>query len=168
MEQIWVGKSHKTIERTKPVNMIVIHGMGEFLKTDEGDVHASDFLKDIGLSAHALIEPNGNVLRMADTNEVCYHAKGYNAQSIGIELLLEGTYDYGSFIESIENGEDLYNANQLASAYEFCRRAIQWHPDITIENIVSHREIDYPRKKDPAKNFDMDHFREVIRKTIKT
>ena len=38
---------------------LIIHSMSEYIN----GVHASDFLDHIGLSAHFLIEPNGNLIK---------------------------------------------------------------------------------------------------------
>src|SRR3990167_1289205 len=77
----------------KPV-CLVVHAMGEHIKAD-GIIPAWDWLEQSGLSVHALIYPNGTVLRSAHDEDVAYHAgksrivigdktwEGLNAVSLG-------------------------------------------------------------------------------------
>src|SRR5210317_1860024 len=81
--------------------MIVVHSMGEFL-LDPHPIHATDFLEKIGLSAHALVAPSGNIYICRDDDQGAYHAKGYNTDSLGIEFLVAGHHNYGSFLETIK------------------------------------------------------------------
>ena len=81
--------------------MIVVHSMGEFI-LDPHPMHASDFLVKLGFSAHVLVEPSGDAIICRDDDQGGYHAKGYNTDSLGIEFLVEGHHDYGTFLEAIK------------------------------------------------------------------
>jgi len=68
---------------------IVIHAMGEYIDTEPVDYHAVDWLRKLGLSAHAFITPSGVVIRGRKDAQGAYHAKGYNAGSLGVEFLTD-------------------------------------------------------------------------------
>jgi hypothetical protein len=38
---------------------IIVHSMGEYIKTDKGAVEAYDFLESLKLSVHGFIHPDG-------------------------------------------------------------------------------------------------------------
>lgn len=135
---------------------IIIHAMGEFIKCDGSYLHAVDFLREIGLSAHALICPDGSIIQCRPIDKGAYHAKGHNTTSIGIEFLVPGPHDYGSFIETIKKPY-LTDAQYLAGV-ELCHK---WGEDL---NIVRHSDIDPQRKKDPGAGFPWDEFINDIRR----
>ena len=76
----------------------IIHAMGEYIKSPDSDVilHASDFLKEVGLSAHLLICPDGAIFQTRRFHERAYHALDHNDKTIGIEFLVEGIHDDSS------------------------------------------------------------------------
>lgn len=135
---------------------IVIHAMGEFIKCDGTYLHAVDFLREAGLSAHALICPDGSVIQCRPIDKGAYHAKGHNTTSIGIEFLVPGPHDYGSFIEAID--KPYITDAQFLAGIALCKK---WGEDL---NIVRHSDIDPQRKKDPGAGFPWDDFIDEIRR----
>ena len=82
---------------------IIVHAMGQHIVQDNDILFAPDFLDSVGLSAHCLIDPSGEVIRCRNDNEGAWHAKGFNTDSLGIEFLVEGVHDYASFLEAIKS-----------------------------------------------------------------
>jgi hypothetical protein len=48
--------------------------------------HCARILGKRKLSVHFLIDNDGTIYQMADTNDICYHAGGANKHSIGVEI----------------------------------------------------------------------------------
>ena len=48
--------------------------------------HCARILEERKLSVHFMIDNDGTIYQMADTNDICYHAKGANDLSIGVEI----------------------------------------------------------------------------------
>jgi len=137
--------------------MIVVHAMAEYLHTKEGLVFAPDFLEKIGLSAHALIIPNGDVMICRPDNKGAYHARGFNTDSLGVEFLVRGVHDYGSYISEIK--KDYVTDAQYEAGSELVR---QWVNDHSIKTIARHSDISPERKVDPGAGFHWDEFLEMI------
>ncbi len=127
--------------------MIVIHTISEFLSYEGEDMYAPYFLRRIGLSAHRLVTPTGDMIKCREDEQGGYHAKKFNTDSLGIEFLMQGLHTYEEFIErmkipylteiQVENG-----------AYVIASWAKKWR--IPFEMIKTHRQIDPKRKFDPG------------------
>jgi N-acetylmuramoyl-L-alanine amidase len=155
-----------------PWEGIVIHSMSQFI---EG-VHAINFLESIRLSAHFFVEPHGIVKPMVPVHRVAYHAGkskwkdkvNLNSSFLGIELLIEGEHDYGSYIEAIKHPETFTDLHYRYTAI-LCASLIAKF-DIPTENIVRHSDIagsDVRKKSikfDPGEGFDMSRLLESIEK----
>jgi len=132
---------------------IVVHCMAEFIKEGDGYTHAADFLHKIRLSAHILIAPDGEIFRLRHDDEIAYHAKGFNANSLGVEFLVSGRHDYASFIEAIRVPY-LFDRQYLAGV------AIvkEWVKKYQINDIYQHSELSPERKLDPSTGFPWSKF----------
>ncbi len=128
---------------------VIVHAMGEYIKTNQGAVHAVEFLESIGLSAHILICPDGDIIRCRHDNQGAYHAKGYNKDSLGVEFLVSGEHNYGSFIKSIET--PYLTIKQYESGMEFIRD--EWRKKLGILRYSRHSDISPERKVDPGNGF---------------
>lgn len=133
--------------RVNHPDTIVVHAMGEYLK-DKKTLHATDFLNYYGLSAHALVDSNGNIFRCREDNERAWHARGHNTNSLGIEFLVKGEYNYSEFVKAIEGQwvtEEQYNAGlwQIKT----------WAALYGINTIVRHSDLSPGRKVDPGNGF---------------
>lgn len=132
-------------------NRVVIHAMAEYIFHEGKYKHAVDFLRDIGLSAHALICPDGSIIRGRDDNQGAYHARGFNKDSLGVEILVRGKHDYGSFINAIK--KPYMTFDQHCACVELLR---EWCNTHSISTIERHSDIDPQRKQDPGKGFCYD------------
>lgn len=122
--------------------------MAEYIEWEGEKLHAVNFLDKIGLSAHALICPDGSIIKCRDDNQGAYHAKRHNKNSLAIELLVEGTHDYVSFLKTIE---DYYlTFEQHIALVELLRDWANTY-NILPAYIKTHSELDPSRKKDPGK-----------------
>lgn len=137
--------------KTNSPKKIIIHAMGQFI---EG-TYAPYFLKEIGLSAHYLVDPSGVRIRCRQDEQGAYHAKGHNTDSLGIEFLVAGNHNYQTFLEEIERHyvtekqfwSGLYVVRNWMEKFQIIRPYIQ-----------THSEIDPQRKKDPGGGFPLERF----------
>ena len=133
---------------------IVIHCMGEYIADGRGGFdHAVPFLNKYKLSAHSLIAPDGSNYRCREDNEGAWHARGFNKNSLGIEFLVQGDHDYGSFVDTIKNKyltEIQYQAG-VAQVRE-------WMSKYDIARIDRHSDISPGRKVDPGAGFPWRRF----------
>ena len=140
--------------------MIVVHAMGEYIDCGEkGFLHAPDFLQDIGLSAHMLVAPDGTLYRCREDTEGAYHARGFNTDSLGIEVLVPGRHNYGSFLNALKTNyvsQAQYDALVLQCRY--------WMQMYGIDKVVRHSDLSPGRKVDPGDGFPWDDFLTGVKK----
>lgn len=157
MEGIFTPNENGGSRRNSP-RMIVVHAMGEFL-LDPMPIHATDFLEKIGLSAHALVSPNGIVYITRDDDQGAWHAKGYNRDTLGIEFLVEGHHNYGSFLEAIKR--DYITEAQWDAGVTVVRGWVIAH-NIQRDRVVRHCDISPGRKVDPGDGFKWMNFLDEV------
>lgn len=131
-------------------------------------VFARDFLKEINLSAHDLIDSEGNQIHMVSTDQRASHAgvsrwlddEGLNSCSIGIELLIDGATTYGEFVESIKKTETFTQKHYDVCAL-FCSIYCKKYGIDPMTQILTHEMVsgDHVRgagkgKIDPGEGFD--------------
>lgn len=144
--------------------MIVVHCMGEYVKDIDGHyIFAPRLLENIGVSAHALVDPNGNIYRCREDNEVAWHAKDFNTDSLGIEILVAGQQSYATFPKAIKT--DYVTAPQWDAAVWQVR---EWVKLYGITKIVRHSDISPGRKIDPGAGFAWGKFLAAVRKGDRT
>lgn len=160
-------------ERKKPVDGILIHSIAQSLKGQEGD--SIDFLERIGLSAHYFITPDGTPYETLSTDKVAYHAgksawkgqRGLNSTFIGIEVMVSGEHDWGSFKQTIKDPRAFSNA-QYGTAGLICYRLIKSFPAITYDRVLMHSQVSGPDvredpKIDPGKGWNQEKLMSGIR-----
>lgn len=133
--------------RARDIDMIIIHSMGEYIRSDGLVYEAHEWLNKLGLSAHYLIHPDGTVVRCVPDHRRAYHAgkskwKGVsdlNHNSIGIEFLVEGIHDYASFLEAIKD-PDTFTEDQYSSGKTLCGRLQDKH-GIETKMILPHSAV---------------------------
>ena len=140
---------------------IVVHAMGEYILHEGVYKHAVDLLNDIGLSAHALIEPDGTIIRCREDSEMAWHAKGYNKNSLGVEFLVKGKHDHTSFKKAIS--ENYLTFNQHCAGIELIR---DWRSKHNIQSVSRHSDLSPDRKIDPGKGFPWTLFIEDALKDV--
>lgn len=149
---------------------LIIHCMAEFIEVDQplnirdtaiptGKYSAHEWLQMLGLSAHFLIEPNGDVIKQRGTKEICWHARGFNTGSVGIEVLVEGVWNYSTFKERIK--EDWVTPEQYNTTIELSDDIIEYF-DIDHKDVLRHSDISPGRKIDPGSGFRWDWFKSKL------
>lgn len=141
------GASNQKPER------IVIHSMAEFIDTDPHDYYAPEFLRKIGLSAHAFITPSGVIIQSRKHSQGAYHSKGYNTDSLGIEFLVPGIHTYSTFVEAIKT--PYLTDIQYRAGVDLVRRLIK---EYDIKSIDRHSDLSPTRKVDPGEGFPWNRF----------
>ena len=136
--------------------LIVVHAMGEYIN-DGKPIFAPDFLEIYGLSAHALICPNGDVMICRDERSGAYHAKGFNTNSLGVEFLVSGAHDYSSFLKAMKT--DYITHAQWVAGIELVK---SWKAKYNIKEIKRHSDISPGRKVDPGAGFKWQEFIDII------
>lgn len=111
-------------------------------------LYAATFLDAIGLSAHVLVAPNGERIRCRRDDEIAWHAKGHNENSVGIEVLVPGVFTYGDFLARIAEPWPS-QAQLLSTAAQLHEWSIRW----PIKRIEGHSTLSPERKQDPGKGF---------------
>ncbi len=125
--------------------------MAEFVVAPpDPPVYAPDFLASRGLSAHALIAPDGTLIRCVPDDRVAYHARGHNAGSLGVELLVPGRHDYASFVATIQTTWVTPAAWSAAVELVAAWRA---HWGVPLDAVLRHSDVDPTRKVDPGSGF---------------
>lgn len=153
---------------------VIIHSMGEYIKTANGPVKASDFLKSIGLSVHGFLHPDGTYESMVKSPRKAYHAgvsewgnlTNLNNHFLGIEVLVEGVHTWDTFVKKINVPYRQGPYTQLQ--YNILGEVVDWWMkkyNIPLSNIVRHSDVsgDEVRGKnkgkiDPGSGFDWGMF----------
>ena len=141
-------------DKANSPGLIVVHAMGEYIR-DPDPIFAANFLEKLGLSAHALIVPNGDVMICRQDSQRAYHARGFNTDSLGVEFLVPGSHNYGSFLKTLKS--DWVTPAQYDSGIDFVG---QWMSDHNISNnkVKRHSDISPGRKVDPGRGFKWEWF----------
>lgn len=113
-------------------------------------------LRDMQVSAHALIDRRGELTQFVSFHERAWHAgkssyagrDNCNDFSIGIEL--EGT-------DTLP-----YSAEQYQSLSALTRALLRYFPGMRYDRIVGHSDIAPIRKTDPGPAFDWAHYLHLI------
>jgi N-acetyl-anhydromuramyl-L-alanine amidase AmpD len=134
--------------KTNEPDTIIVHSMGEKIKNNDRIYDAFEWLDFLKLSAHALILPNGDLIRCRNDDQRAWHAKGNNTNSLGVEFLVPGIHDYASFLELIKT--DWVSDEQYSTGIEIIK---QWKNEHRIENILRHSDVSPGRKVDPGAGF---------------
>ncbi len=153
-------KLQQGFSRNEP-HQIIIHAMGEFIKTKEKVYFAPDYLAFDGTSAHIFVPPEGELFRGRNDTEGAYHAKGYNTDTLGIEFLVPGIHIYTSFLKAIQTdwvSEEQYEAGAMQCA--------EWMKKFGIESILRHSDISPERKFDPGTGFKWMEFNDRVQSKL--
>lgn len=126
--------------------------MGEYL-LDPDPVHAQAFLAKYKLSAHLLVAPDGDVYVCRDEDRRAWHARGFNTNSLGVEFLVEGEHNYGTFLEAIK--QPYITTAQWESGVDAVR---SWVDTYNITEVLRHSDVSPGRKLDPGEGFPWQDF----------
>ena len=160
--------------RHHAIDALIIHSLGGpdcqngalFYKQIDGDAQswARRFASLPGVSIHYVIGRDGAVVAGIPEAMAASHAIGWNQRSIGIELVNNG------------DGVDPFPAAQLDALVQLAREIRERHPDITIEHVLRHSDVDqtmfpalhgrrcgaYRRKLDPGDAFPWVDFKAAL------
>ena len=141
----------KPFDGVRKISHLILHHTG-YNNTDA----AIQIYKDYGVSAHYLIDLDGNIFRLVNDNDIAWHAgvsnwkgvESLNQYSIGIELLSPNPY------------KDGFNEKQMKNLIALCQGLISSY-NIKPLNVLAHSDISYDRitgylnrKQDPSYLFD--------------
>jgi len=104
-----------------------------------------------GNSGHYYIDRDGTVYRYVPGTRVANHVRGYNPQSIGIELVNKGRYPHW-FDSRQQTMTEPYTAAQIASLRALLAQLRQDFPNL--HQIAGHEDLDIarvPASDDPTK-----------------
>lgn len=108
-----------------------------------------ELLRFGAVSAHYVVDTNGDIYRLVDEARVAWHAglswwrtaRGLNATSIGIEIV------------NLDGNRHPYSEAQRAAVVGLSREIVARHPAIAPCNVVGHADIAPRRKDDPGSLF---------------
>ena len=164
-------------ERTAPIKNLVVHFTSNAVLQPKSPYNAQDIRKifvDYGVSAHYMIDREGEVYFLVSENRVAYHSgKGslesfpqdedeLNKYSIGIEMMAIGTKDEmssimtGAIYDTIPQSDIGYTEVQYQALHKLINDIVQRNPEIKKDrkHIVGHDEYAPDRKSDPGSLFN--------------
>lgn len=134
-------------DRKLPVSMLVLHYTG----MENGEVALKRLCDpDAKVSAHYLVEEDGDIFQMVEENNRAWHSgvsnwngiSDVNSASIGIEIV-NGGHDYG-----LPDFPD----EQIGAVLWLSQQIIERHK-IKPQNVVGHSDVAPGRKIDPGEKF---------------
>ena len=149
--------------------------MSEYLMYKGKRMYAKDFLKSLGLSVHGFIKPDGTYDKMIESPNKAFHAgkslheglSGLNSHYLGVELLVPGVNDFGSFSKKI-NQKGTYSQAQFDTTVKVFKFWMDKF-DIPASRVVRHSDVsgDHVRgkgkgKTDPGSAFDWKAFQKAL------
>lgn len=154
---------------------IILHSMSEYLVYEGEKLYAKDFLKKLRLSVHGFIKPDGTYDKMIETPGKAFHAgkslheglSGLNSHYLGVELLVPGVNDYGSFSKKIKT-PGTYTEKQFDTTVDVFKFWMKKY-NIPASHVVRHSDVsgDHVRgkgkgKTDPGPAFDWERFQKQL------
>lgn len=154
---------------------IILHSMAEYLVYNGKKMYAKEFLKELKLSVHGFIKPNGEYDKMIETPGKAFHAgkslhegvSGLNSHYLGVELLVPGQHDFGSFSKAI-NTPGTYTQEQFDTTVKVFKFWMDKY-NIPASRVVRHSDVsgDHVRgkgkgKTDPGNAFDWEAFQAAL------
>jgi len=154
---------------------IILHSMSEYLMWKGKKLYAKDFLKVLGLSVHGFITPDGKYDKMITSPNKAFHAgkslheglSGLNSHYLGVELLVPGVNDYGSFTKKIKQ-KGTYSEAQFNTTVEVFKYWMKQF-NIPASRVVRHSDVsgDNVRgkgkgKTDPGSAFNWKAFKQAL------
>ncbi|MCM3741947.1 N-acetylmuramoyl-L-alanine amidase [Oceanobacillus luteolus] len=164
-------------KRSKPITHVVLHFTSNVTGNPLDPYQLDDIYQifvDYGVSAHYIIDREGEIFELVKPNRIAYHAgtgslaqfpeyeNQLNAYSIGIELLAIGTKEeMAEFLDedsyhSLDPSHIGYTDAQYASLGELLEYLYKVYPEIkkNREHVIGHDEYAPERKSDPGTLFD--------------
>jgi len=154
---------------------IILHSMAEYLVYNGKKMYAKEFLKELKLSVHGFIKPDGEYDKMVETPSKAFHAgkslheglSGLNSHYLGVELLVPGQHDFGTFSKAIET-PGTYTQEQFDTTVKVFKFWMDKY-NIPASRVVRHSDVsgDHVRgkgkgKTDPGSAFDWEAFQNAL------
>lgn len=113
-------------------------------------------IADLRVSAHFLIERDGEITQFVSCLDRAWHA--------GVSLFdgREGCNDFSLGIELEGTDEQPFTDTQYTALIELTRQLRRAYPAISLERICGHSDIAPGRKTDPGPFFDWSRFRAAV------
>lgn len=165
--------SYRKARSSRKINYVVIHATGGPSRDPEWHFKGHDLEWTVKhfttrkrlTSAHYVVGRDGRIVQLVKDRYIAWHAKGFNHNSIGIEMVNNG------------DGIDSFPEVQIISLIKLAIELKNTY-GIQIKNYVSHEEVDkkkyshikakafdgkiYARKVDPGAKFPWKKFREAL------
>jgi len=156
---------------------LLLHSMSEYIVYKGKVLYAKNFLQTIGLTVHGFIQPDGTYDSWKTSPLKTYHAgkskwgglNYLNSHFLGVELLVPGVNDWGSFKKKI-NTKGTYTKNQFDTAVNVFKFWMDKY-NIPIDMVCRHSDCsgDDIRGKnkgkiDPGSAFDWEVFKTALTK----
>lgn len=129
---------------------IIVHVMAAEIDYEGKRLSAWDLLNKLGWSAHILLSTDGTRTRCRPDNLIAYHAKGFNTNSLGIEILIPGVYNLDQLKAYTAKPYTLPQAQMDV----LVQQIMIWKHAHEIESIYRHSDVDPARRWfDPGEGF---------------
>lgn len=143
---------------TQTPRRIIVHCMAEQVIYEGRQYPAWELLDFLKLSAHVLIHPNGGRTRCRADSQVAWHAKGFNTDSLGIEVLVPDVFNLDQLQQRTKT--TWVNKEQMSSLVQ---QVMVWKNAWPIERIDRHSDLDPVRRWfDPGEGFP---WQELLQRT---
>lgn len=145
-------------------------------------------LADRNVSYHYIIDIDGTIHQTTKDNQVAYHAKGRNSDTIGIsfvnlgphpqsgvttpqQLIRKGIINQGQTAESAWISDSQikeythwqpYTNEQIVSSIKLARHLIKKYPDPGITEAYAHSQVSTSGKMDPGPAFDLENWKKLV------
>lgn len=129
--------------RRLPVRGALIHAIAEgvIVPGEDASIYVVEFLRTspklVGssISAHRLVLPRGEISICVPDDRVAFHAgesqfgelRNLNQTFLGLELVVEGEWEYSDFVKALDADEILYSEEQYFSAGWQCAQWMMEH-----------------------------------------
>lgn len=135
---------------------VIIHAMAEYIKFKGKVYHAIEWLEYKGWSAHRFFPSTGEIIVTRNDDQRAHHAKGFNEDSLGAEVLVPGVHDYGTFVKAI--AQPWTSPEQMKA---LIWQSLEWRKvyNLSISDFNRHSDIDPLRKVDPGDGFPWGEYR---------
>ena len=130
-------------------NRIVIHCMAAEVDFEGKRLSAWELLDTLKLSVHILIQSDGTRIRCRPDTSVAWHAKGFNTDSLGVEVLVPDVYNLNDLQQRTKT--EWVSHEQLESLVQ---QIMIWKKEFHIERMDRHSDLDPGRRWfDPGDGF---------------
>jgi N-acetyl-anhydromuramoyl-L-alanine amidase len=166
---IWVPSPHFDARPTNEVSLLVVHAIAlppggvsplPVLSFFQGELvpEADPYFQqiaDLRVSAHCVIDRNGQIYQCVDFNQRAWHAGVSTYQG------REACNDFSVGVELIGPEEGPFTESQIQALGSIARYLIA-HYGLKVSNIVGHRDIAPGRKVDPGADFPYTMLRTLL------